>query len=369
MKEGKPVADSAKAKLHRYTLDVVLAPGDTLEEVLEAMGMTQAELAKRTGLSAKHVNQIIKGVAPITPDTSLLLERVTNVPARIWNNLEVSYREHISRRDENLELAKDIGWLAELPVKELIKRGRLKAGLSQVEQVRSVCEFFGVANKRAWMELWDKPTAFRKSKAFASDPAAVAAWLRIGELEAAEIDCAPFDRAGLAAALGELRALTSEPTPRTWWPKLVSTCAAVGVAVVVEKEIPGSRVNGAARWLTPTKALVQLSLRHRWADIFWFTFFHECGHLLLHSKKETFINDTGAHSGAEQEADAFASTTLIPPEREYKLSSLSSFDDVRAFAADLGISPGIVVGRLQHDGRWAFSRGNDLKQRFVFVDE
>lgn len=357
------------APAHRYEPDLVLPPGDTLLEVLDERGMTQAELAARTGLSAKHINQITKGAASITPDTALLLESATGVSARVWSNLEIAYREHESRQEQAARLESELGWLQELPINELIRKGWIEKGLAPVDRLRAVCRFFGVANRAAWDAVWHKPTAYRTSKAFSSQPGAVAAWLRIGEIEAASIECARFDRSALTELLPELRSLTRDPEPESWWPRLVCRCAEAGIAVVAEPEIKGARINGAARWLTPDKALVQLSLRHKWSDIFWFTLFHELGHLLLHSKKDMFINDVGAHSGVEQEADAFASQLLIPRSAEAALADLTSRSDVEAFAVQIGIAPGIVVGRLQHDQRWPFNRGNDLKQRFEFVAE
>lgn len=354
-------------KAYQYQPDELLPPGETLAEVLDQIPMTQAELAKRTGLSPKHINQIVKGAAAISPETALLFEKATGVRARVWNNLESEYREYESRKEESARLAADVSWLDELPVAYLIKNGWLQRTSDKTDLVRQVCEFFGVANKASWDTLWHKPTAYRRSKAFTSDPGAVSAWLRIGEVEAASRDCSTFDRDRLNALVAETRSLTCESDPAVWWPKLVETFASAGVIVVAEPEVPGARVNGAARWLASSKALVQLSLRHRWNDIFWFTFFHEIAHLSIHGKKDTFINDQGPHSGAEQEADAFASQTLIPRRYEGDLAELRTNDDVRSFAAEVGIAPGIVVGRLQHDKRWPYSRGNELKQRFVFV--
>ena len=351
---------------YAYDPDLVLPPGETLLEVLEDKGMTQAELATRTGLSTKHVNQIVKGRAPITAETSLRLERTTGVAARVWGNLETAYREHLHRIEEAARLEPDLAWLDGLPTKELIRRGRLDNPRSRIDLLQGVYSFFGVADRAAWEALWHKPTAYRRSNAFISNPECVAAWLRIGEIEAASIECARFDKAALNDSIDEMRSFTLRADPQTWWPELVRLCATFGVAVVAEPEIKGARINGATRWLTPHKALVQLSLRHRWSDIFWFTFFHEVGHLLLHSKKDAFINDVGAHSGAEQEADGFASQVLIPREHEADLAELNSLRDVVEFAKRLDIAPGIVVGRLQHDKRWPYNRGNDLKQRFVF---
>lgn len=359
----------AKPALYGYKPDEFLAPGETLAEVLQDHHMTQAELSIRTGLSAKHVNQIINGAAPISADTALLLEKATGVRARVWNTLEATFREHLSRQEERDLLAKDIGWLDELPINYLVKKGLIRRSPDKTDLVRQVCEFFGVADKATWEAVWQKPTAYRRSKAFSSDPGAIASWLRIGERDASEIESKEFSRDQLVELLDEARSFTCDPEPSSWWPTLVDRFAGAGIVVVAIPEVPGARVNGAARWIASNKALVQLSLRHRWNDIFWFTFFHELGHLLIHGKKGTFINDPGPHSGAEQEADAFASRILIPPQFESHLADLQTNADVREFAKEIGISPGIVVGRLQHDKRWSFNRGNDLKQKFVFIDE
>jgi HTH-type transcriptional regulator/antitoxin HigA len=277
------------------------------------------------------------------------------------------HREFLSRGEEESRLEADIGWLDELPIKEMIRRGCISKSGGAVDTVRQVCRFFGVANRAAWETLWQKPTAYRTSKAFTSNPGAVAAWLRLGERKATEIDCEPFDKAGLSAALDELRKLACQPDPGEWWPKLVRRCASVGVAVVGEPEIKGARINGAARWLAPDKALVQLSLRYHWNDIFWFTLFHEIGHLLIHSKKDAFINDVGSHSGVENEADGFAAQILIPRRYEAELADVVTIQQAKEFAEQIGVAPGVVVGRLQHDSRWPYSKGNNLKQRFVFT--
>lgn len=354
------------ATKYRYEPEHVLPPGATLQEVLDARGMSQIDLARRTGLSPKHVNQIVKGNAAVTAETTILLERATGVPADVWANLESAFQVDRSRAKDAERLSADLDWLASFPVQELRKRGMVNETASPVDTLRDLCRFFGVADKASWEALWQRPTAYRRSKVFTSDPGAVAAWLRIGEIRAADIDCDPFDKQVLSARLNDLRGLTRETDPSLWAPKLRTIGQQVGVAIVLEPEIAGARVVGAARWLTQKKALVQLSLRHRWSDIFWFTLFHELGHLILHSKKDVFINDPGPHSGAEAEADAFASQLLIPRESETRLSGLQTEADVQKFAASLGVGADIVVGRLQFDKRWPYSKGNDLKQRFVF---
>ena len=144
--------------------------------------------------------------------------------------------------------------------------------------------------------------------------------------------------------------------------------AACGVAVVFVPELPGARASGVARWLTPTKALIQLSLRYKTDDHLWFTFFHEIGHVLRHGKTDVWIEATssGADDPREAEADKFSRDMLVPPREARELPRLQSADQVHRFAERLGVAPGIIVGRLQHDGIWFHSRGNQLKRQLTF---
>jgi addiction module HigA family antidote len=89
---------------YEYAPDSYLPPGDTLRETLEALPMSQAELSTRTGLSTKHINQIVQGVAVLSHDTAIALERATGVPACLWNSLEANYRDYLARKREQDEL-------------------------------------------------------------------------------------------------------------------------------------------------------------------------------------------------------------------------------------------------------------------------
>jgi HTH-type transcriptional regulator/antitoxin HigA len=146
-------------------------------------------------------------------------------------------------------------------------------------------------------------------------------------------------------------------------------CATAGVVVVFVPEVKGCRISGAAWWAGPSRAVLALSDRYKKDDYFWFTFFHEAAHLLLHSKKETFVDDGADDDMLEDEANKFAADFLIPPDRAQQLASLSSDRDVEVFANEIGIAPGIVVGRLQHDGMWGWNRGHRLKRGLAIVED
>lgn len=352
-----------------FNPDYAVPAGATLRDVLQHTGMTQSDLAARADLSLKHINQIIHGAAPITAETALALEKVTGVSSSIWNRLETNYRDRLARLNDVIASKADLEWLTSLPLKELQSRGLLSKELRGGARVDAVCRFFRVANRHAWERVWRTPlAAFRKSQAFTADAGAVATWLRLGEIEAADIDCAPYDSKKFRAALRRIRELTEDPDLER---QMVQLCAASGVAVVFVPEIPKTRSSGAARWLTPTKGLIQLSLRHKSDDHFWFSFFHEAGHLLLHSKKSTFITgDNTVDQLAEDEANEFAAAWLIPKRFDAELRSLRTASEIKAFAAKIGIAPGIVVGRLQRERilDWGVPE-NKLKRSIRFVED
>jgi HTH-type transcriptional regulator / antitoxin HigA len=351
--------------------DYALPPGETLRELLEEQGLTQRDLARRADLSPKHVNKLLQGLVPLSADVAVRLERVTGTPARIWNRLEADYRTDLERIRAQREMAVDVMWAVNFPVRELIKRDILPAEPSdKVSRLEQVLTFFGVASPGAWQDVYeDLACAFRTSKTFEAKQEALAVWLRLGEIAARDVYCAPFDRKKLEAALSSLRELTREPAT-VFGERVRALCAACGVAVVFVPDLPGSRASGVTRWLTPAKALIQLSLRYKTDDHLWFTFFHEIGHVLKHGKTDVWIEATSAPADEprEAEADRFSRDVLIPPRQTAELPGLKTDDDVRRFADRIGVSPGIVVGRLQHDQLWPHSRGNKLKRPLGFTD-
>ena len=365
-----------------FTPDYAIPPGETVLEVLESQGLSQAELAERTGRPKKTINEIVNGKAAITPETALQLERVLGVPAAFWNSLEQNYRAGLAREAERERLEQQTGWLKEIPVKDLVKEKWVESKSRPADQVDAALSFFGVASVDAWRNVWGglrSEVAFRQSAAFESAFGAVASWLRIGEIEARGIECAPYDAARFRTVLNEARALTRED-PEVFCRALVERCASAGVVVCFVKELPRSRVCGATRWLSPIKALIQLSLRYRTNDHLWFTFFHEAGHILLHGKRAVFIEGAGGgqkeaapeesdsiQQAAEEEANRFAGEFLIPPAHFTRFVQDRDFSAaaIRQFADEIGIAPGIVVGQLQHAGRLPYQTPlNHLKQRY-----
>jgi len=358
---------------NEYLPDYVSPPGDTLKEALEAIGMTQRELAERTGRPSKTINEIIQGKAAITPETALQLERVLGVPAGFWIRREQHYRESLARQAENEKLAEQIDWLSKVPVKTLVSYGWIKHAEDKIEQLRGVLAFFGIASPERLDSVY-QPAVFRQSTAFESNPVAMAAWLRKGNLMAQNIVCAQYDEDNFKRTLARMRSLTTE-APQVFQPKLIDMCAETGVAMAFVPELPQARVSGATYWLTSNKAVIQLSLRYKTNDQLWFTFFHEAGHILLHGKRDTFLEGNSLDNQKEREANDFAAKTLVPAHewtrlvKEIKgMARYPSVSEIERWGNEIGIAPGILVGRLQHEKLVPITHFNKLKVRLEWAN-
>lgn len=360
---------------YTFEPDYVSPPGATLLDLIDERGMTQSELAERTGLSRKTINEIIKGKAAITPDTSLHLERVLGTPARFWNTREHQYREALARQEEAKHLEAHADWVHRFPFRAMADFGLVEwiDGRSRdavPRRARALLDYFGVASPEVWEQVWLQPSAaFRKPLTFASDPEPMSAWLRHGEKVALEERVTqPYDEKGFREALAEIRGLTRS-NPDVFCPRMINLCSAVGVAVVFTPQIPKAGVSGATQWLQADLALIQISLRYKTNDHFWFTFFHEAAHILLHGKRDVFLEGTEEDKGEsekEAEADNWSANFLIPEAKlkKFMARGIRSHAAAIQFAEDLGIAPGIVVGQLQKREYIPFSHLNALKERF-----
>ncbi len=334
--------------------DLAVAPGVYLTEIAEEMGMSQAELARRMGRPVQAISEIANGIKSITPDTALQLERVLGVPAHIWTGLESEYQLTKARNEEADQIERETDLTVRFPYPEMAKLGWVKSTRKRSEKVEELRRFFGVASLHNLQGVRAYAPAFRQSAKAEVSHEALVAWLRGGTLEAEKIETQPFDSMKARAALQSLRHLTREE-PGIFLPRLKQELANAGIAFVLLPHFPKTYTNGATYWLTPSKAVLMMTIRGSWADIFWFSLFHELGHILLHDKRHTFLEDGIEDPGwkkQEEEADAFAQKTLVPPVpwRAFVRAGDFSTVNIASFADEIDIAPGIVVGRLQHDG-------------------
>ena len=334
--------------------DLPVPPGVYLTEIAEEMGMSQAELARRMGRPVQAISEIANGIKSITPDTALQLEQVLGVPAHIWTGLESEYQLTKARNEAAEQVEQETDLAARFPYPAITKLGWVKPTRKRAEKVVELRRFFGVASLHILQGVHAYAPAFRQSARAEVSHEALVAWLRGGTLEADKIETGLFDSVKARAALQVLRHLTREE-PAVFLPELKQVLADAGIAFVLLPHFPKTYTNGATYWLTPKKAVLMMTIRGSWADIFWFSLFHELGHILLHDKRHTFLEDgldDPDWKRQEEEADEFAQKTLIPPIpwRAFVRAGDFSATNIASFADEIDIASGIIVGRLQHDG-------------------
>lgn len=356
--------------------DWAVSPGEVLAEALQEREMSQSELARRMGRPIKTINEIINAKAALTPETALQLELVLRIPASLWVNLEGTYRRHLAERQTLRDFAGYKDWMTSFPLKDLVRHGLVEGEGPVERQVAQLLTFFGAGSPDAWQERWGAPLAqYRKSASYEGSEYARAAWLRWGEILAERMEISSFDGRRLRNVAERLRALSRVSPFQAAIDEAQEELRMAGVAFVVVPEFAGTRLSGATRWLSHEIAVVQLSLRHKTDDHFWFSCMHEIGHV-LDSPRHDFVDAIEAQPSdyddpeAEARADAFARDILLESSSLRAFVAKGSFDaaSVRSFAEERGVSPGIVVGRLQHDGCIAPSRHNSLKRKVGFSD-
>lgn len=355
--------------LQTFCPDWISPPGDTIADIIEEREWTQTDLAKRLGYTTQHISLLINGKAPITEQTALKLETVLGSSARFWLTREAQYRAKLVPQDAAEDLRNWVSWLDELPVEELMAQGIIPKqdsdAKNQPNLVQEMLRFFRVASPQEWRNYYGaKEAAFRPIQAQPRDVGAILAWLRLGEIEAEKFNTQKYNSGKFETSLRAIRELTVL-SPAEFLPQMQQLCQNAGVVFFLVPRLSRAQTSGAARWLNSHKALIQLSLDGKQNDRFWFSFFHEAAHILLHGKKEIFLDNWDGEnrllSKQETEADEWVRGFLIPPEFDVELTHLRSKDQIIIWAKKLGIHPGIVVGRLQDEGRIPIHWMNDLK--------
>lgn len=359
------------APIYPYNPDFAIPPGWVLKEELEVMGLSQGEFARKCDISAELLGEIFIGNAPIEYQTAAKFEQVLGGGTEIWLNMEATYRDKLNELGENEELAE---WAKEFPVKELVIRGSISEHSLQADRIARMLSFFDVWSVDAFDEKYGKASAvaYRHSPSYKSNRPALAAWLRLGEIEAEQAEIPDYNESAFRRALKSIKAISGRASGHSFI-EAQELCRQAGVFLSFVKPLDKVRLSGAAWWLSPRKPVIQLSARHKTDDHLWFSLFHEAAHIMLHSKKQVFIDairgksdcNGPEESQAETEANQWAGDFLIPRTEWDKFADafMGSAGEVRQFSEGQGISPGIVVGRLQREGRLPWNRLNNLKRK------
>ncbi|OJX91194.1 MAG: HigA family addiction module antitoxin [Paludibacter sp. 47-17] len=349
-------------------------PGDTIQETIDEIGMSQAELAERIGRSVPKLNELIKGKAPITKETATKLEYVLGIPAIFWLNLERSYQDELLEIEQMEFLERCIEWLKAFPVSAMKKLGLLPKTNESSVLVESLLKFFRVASPVQWSSLYtNNELAFKINLNHTAEPQAISVWLRLGELQAEKIQTAEFDKKLIRERFDKIQDICFR-NPENWKEALQQICSECGIALVYTPCISKAPIYGATRWIrNSTKPLIQITDRQKDYNAFWFTFFHELAHILLHGKKDIFIEglgDIAPDKEKEDEADAFAARMLLSEKERNELFRNTNYSTelIRSFSQKYKKNPSIIVSQIQREGKIEYSdfRLNRLKIRVEF---
>jgi len=353
-------------KKNQYFPQVAFHPGETLAEKLEELGMGPKEFSVRSGKPEKTIIAILKGESSITPEMAVQFEHVLSIPAHFWLNLQRDYDEFRAREERRELIIKTAEWTHKFPVREMINRGWLPDAKSIEEKTEALLAFFSISSSKAWEDYYlnrELKVAFRISLAQTKDPYSISAWLRKGELQASEINSPGYNESGFRSLLPKFKKLMARE-PEGFFKKLQSLCNVKGVKLVHTPCLPKVPVTGCTRWIGDSP-LIQLSGRYNRNDSFWFSFFHEAGHIINHGKKDIFLENIeypDRNDVKEKEADNFAIKWTLTREEEKEIIDSAPLDenDILYFADKFNTNPAIIIGRLQHDRLISYSLGREF---------
>jgi HTH-type transcriptional regulator / antitoxin HigA len=331
-----------------FNPDWSIHPGIALRAVLMDRGMRQAQLAERTGLTPKHVNQIINGSIGISADVAVLLEHALNVPAQNWVRLDAFHNTYESKRKIRQRLADFIEWADEFDAETLRRYCIIEPEDEGVTRVEKILKFFGVATPEAFATTWLKArVSFRRSQAFGVAEKNTALWLRLIERSAEKAQTGPLRPRALRSFARTLPRLTTLPLV-DGFAVTRRALADAGVTLTFVREVPGTRICGATTWLDKDRPVIGVTERNRKPDIIWFNIAHEIGHILLHPKRVTYLDldlEKAKKDPAETEADAFAANTLVDTSFNPEIARVTTRNELATIAARLGVGTAIVAGR------------------------
>lgn len=351
-------------------------PGDSIQEHIDTIGMSQAELAERLGRSVPKLNELIKGKAPITKETATKLEYVLGVPASFWLNLERQYQDELLEIEQMEELEQCKEWVSRFPLPAMKKLGIIPDTRDKTEIAGSLLKYFRVASPVQWSDIYvGSSLAFKIELRHTAEPQAISVWLRLGELQAEHIKVAAFDKKELRNQLDAFKEIAFNHS-EDWLEQLQALCASCGVALVYTPCIAKAPIYGATRWIKNNSVpLLQITDRQKDYNAFWFTFFHELAHILYHGKKEIFIEGIDSitpDKEKEDEADAFASRMLLSEKERNELFQYPDYDIelVLHLSKKFKKHPGIIVAQIQREYNHLYKdvRLNSLKTKVVFEE-
>ncbi|WP_430257236.1 ImmA/IrrE family metallo-endopeptidase [Neorhizobium sp. IRS_2294] len=344
-------------------------PGDSIRDVMQRRRVSADDIAGRLDGGLNTLRSLLDGSRKIDIDVASCLSGVLGASPSFWLKRQENFELAVARAVQAVAPDDVNDFISSVPAPGVKPRGKLSEA-SRFAEVRKRLVYFSVPNPKSWHEHYGRlvgRTDFRSTSAFETKEEAVLMWLRRGELESDLIRTETWDVDKLIGRLPEIKELSRLKLPALFLPRLRALLAEAGVALAVVKAPEGCRASGATRLVSPDKAMILMSFRHRSDDQFWFTLFHEIGHLVLHHA-QTFVDTDGMVSDdREDEANNYARRCIVPADREEEFLSLNA-DETRVvrFSVQLKIAPGLIVGQMQKRQMIEPKTLNFLKRRWTW---
>ena len=359
------------SNIREYKEIMAFHPGYYVGEIIEDMEISQAEFAIRLGTTAKTVSKLVNGQINLSNDLAKKLSSMLGTSVDLWLNLQQTYEKKVIEIEQEKELDKQAEIIKQIDYSYFVQLGVIPKVTSIKEKILNLCKYLKVADLRILSEK-DFLVNFRTGISNVQEKNIInsRAWIQTAINESENIKTESFDAKKLESYLPELRGMTVQQ-PSEFYPRMKEIFTECGVAFVLLPHLKNSGVNGAVKWINPNRVVLAMNNRGLYADKFWFSLFHEIKHVLQQKIKTTFISDSSEQmmeldQALEKEADDFSMNYLIPTLEMSKFleNGKLSNQDIIEFAQHIGIHPGIVVGRLQHDGNLEQNKGSKLKEKY-----
>lgn len=357
-----------------YSDIMAFHPGYYVAEIVEDMGITQDEFATRLGTTGKTLSKLISGQINLSNDLAKKLSAMLGSSVEFWLNLQTLFEEKIIEIEQMKDIDQQANIISMIDYSFFEKVAKLPSTRSIAEKTANLCRYFFVSNLNILAQP-DFLANFRTGIGTLEDKNIVnaQAWLQTAINFAKSIKTEPFNSDKLKTYLPEIRSMTIQD-PEVFLPRLCDIFAECGVAFVLLPHLKNSGINGVVKWISHDRVVLAMNDRRAYADTFWFSLFHEIKHVLQQKTKTVFVSSSLKEmqimdARLEMDADEFARNYLIQPKdyRRFAPNKYTSDAQIVAFAKSIGIHPGVVAGRLQHDKIIAPNRCSALKQKYTII--
>ena len=343
---------------------IIKHPGELLLSKVGELGMKQKELAIRTGMSEKHISTVINGTKDISASFARKLDIALGEEIGTWAKHQADYDDYMAKlEEENGITDEEVGILKTMKeiVDFFLEIGIMHNHCGNTEKIIQLRKILCVNNLSVIPQITYNAAYRAQIKSSTNiNPYVLFAWQRMCELATEKITVIkPFDREQLITKIPEIKKLMFENNPNIMIVKLKELFCNCGVAFNVVHHFRGAPVQGFIKQTESGKVILCVTIRGKSADKFWFSLFHEIGHLINGDMSARVVDFDAVKSEMEERADIFARDTLIVPNlyRDFVESEKShSLPAIKTFSLVIGVPHWIIIGRLHNDGwlDWRF---------------